>query len=543
MFYFRCSATLMAGKQIDVGDPANILQESIGCIADRRFFGPRILPLPSYMLYLLGCGRSERLLGAVSTIFFVQGCFVLWKTYGAFQRKAATLSFALVCGLFLPVARQGNRDNSNVASFFAASLVYSLASDKAWYSSVLLGMAVSSDPLCLVFFIPFLCSRLRGLYRFMINPAHGQASIARNTLKVLVQTQLLPCAIFVSSVLIDMQIRNRHGLHAREYTLAYQASLKDFSISSGLHSDAAQTPSSTDLYVMDRSVVSIVNIKHKGFLSFPKNQAGDRDACYFEIQKIHEKEFDDEEPRFIGNNDTVKLKSIGRDVFMGIKEKPEKSDDKFTDVIFDTFANDYDFWRVECTSSLKARTEAVRFVHVHTGLILGCTRTKNTLDIHGSIYSEKRSRLFYIAENRNHSYYKTHFKDQRTKEQVTAFPGLPTRLMFSEYLAGIKRGGGAGNTPFGQALFFANLIGSTVFALAVLINHVFRRRYGGGLGFDDLTYLLCGLFLLNGAGSLIWGVNSHLLYISCASFNISALVSIRAESAEILCAGTNKKHI
>lgn len=532
-----------------------LLADSIACIHSRRFYGAAILPLPSYIFYFLGGGVSEYALRTIGFVIGTMGSILAMKACTAARRRHSSLHTCIYMGLSMLIhLLTQDSGNDRITVLFASLFFYGLSKESGWVESVAFGAMISSDLFCIIFVPLLLWICVRRLFFSLVNPQNGWRIMLRDIVRFMLQAAVVPLTIFTLAIILDLYVRDLSSPHASEYSLEYQASLKEFNIRGKIskydEGHAVPRDTAVDLYVMDRSVVSVINRKHRSFVAHKR--ATGAEELLFEIQKVHDEEFDGEENRFIRDGDTVKLKLLSSDAFLGLVDKKDES--KFINASFKSFADDNDFWKVKCDGYLQARAMAVEFIHSNTGLVLCCTRPKNDMLIYGSAYSDKKSRLFYIVDNRIHPYFKAHFEDPRVHASVEAFPRLSFARKFLEYLKSIKAqqedlflvfGARPGSSEqlarFIGKLFVLSFAASLLSSATLFLNYVCSRRYARSLRISNSAYALCSAFFLNILGSFMIRVHGQMLLATCLSFNFFMVQALLSNLASRPVALLNKK--
>lgn len=550
----------MVNKQITSINSSETLLESIKAVATREFYGYEYFPLPSYLFYVFTFPNLALLFKLVSAFIHLIIGYLSNKILGHAQATSILLyivghtSFLMIASIKFNLFT-----NTSFVLLTMSMFLYTLIKENWWLSSPLVGMLMSSDPLGQVYLLYFVSVKMQEIYHIFINPRTNFSTIMKNILYSFIQILIIPTTIYFSIIALDVAVRNRWSIRANTYSFNYQSNLQGFNINQKIspyfEKIALKNPNEKPhRYVMDRSVITIMNINHKGFLACPNDKKIQNvsNLIYFEIHKIHSDSFEDEEPRFIKNNDNVKFKSITKDVYLGIKDPKVKiGDQKLLDVSFDEFENDDDIWKVECNGYLKAREHSVQFIHVNKKKYLGCSRTNNSLIIHSSVYSDKKSRLFYIAENENHSYYIDNFEDERAREIAHAFPRYSFYQRCLEYYKSLKQTPLPFNTsnlteekPFKidsihllklhtKYLLILTVGFSVLFTLLALFFYVLKKRKIIMLGLDSRTKTLCHVFLAGLLGIIIFGGDLCLLFYISFLFNISFLSLFMKQGTEL----------
>ncbi|KAI4291550.1 hypothetical protein PAPHI01_0824 [Pancytospora philotis] len=544
---------------MQTGSVESTLVRSAEFLHRREVYGLPNSPLPAYLLLLLSLGHPAT---AAACIKLALCCIAYASTLQIFKKSYGRSSVIYTLLLLAPFAYHVLAERIGNMSFavpFAALAVKALLLEQHWRACTYIAMALSCDVRTCVFLLAFSCSRAFSLYKYAIDHTNTPRQISARGLAALVQVAVPLLGLFVGTT-VDMHMRTNFGPHAAEYSLGFQTALKGFSMERAASLDrtmggtalAADAASSTDAYVMDRSIISLVNLKHRTFINHPSEQNTGR-VCSFEIQKIHQEDFSGEEPRFIENGDTIKLRHIDSDTFLGIQKAPEGSE-KFADAYFGEFENDHDMWRVECDGMLRARSELLRLVHTGTGLVLCCTKSGRSTSLHGSVYAEKSSRLFCIVSNSNHTFFKTNFSSPLKDLQVHGYFAHGYLKRLAEY-AFNKLGSSqlsaqkvfdsrsARATIFCSYVLRANLVLSAVSIILLLLNYVSLRRYKRSVNVLGVEYLYAFLFLGHTFGALFAAIDWYMLLYTSVAFNLSIVSAIHGVSAPVSDAIRTKKRL
>lgn len=328
--------------------------------------------------------------------------------------------------------------------------------------------------------------------------------------KLVKQTALLTARMFGAIILpitslifysfFNLQENLIHTDESLNRSLKYQFNLKNFDIRKGFekgHNMSIPKDNlevETDEYVMDRSQIALISMKYNGFFEAKdKIYTSKKFNMFAEIHKIHQEDFDNEEPRFIKNGDFVKFKALNSDKFVAVKK--EDGEQKFTDLQLGTFDDDEDMWIVECDSYLKARLQDVKFRSVKSGEYLS-VRKDSSLGLYASQYSELLSRRFMISYNINHVYFKTNYKDEKSRIKIEKFKGseyLDFFLEHTRYLKGIKESKQE-EREVKQGIGI--LILAIFFTILKIANFISEQRYGLSIKFRTLTHINCLVFTM-----------------------------------------------
>lgn len=538
------------------------LWESVLSIVDRKFSGTDPLPLPSYVFYLLNPTCIYQVHVSICLFLFIISGMVALGIVVSQQPAGQSLFIFCLCMLSFSLLYIFSALSN---AFFLLCLfnttLYTICREYSWISALLMGVLMASDssaiPLVMLVRIRAVCS----VYRLA---ADGKVPI-RRVLKALlcsmVKWVVIPLIIYYSSLLANLAIKTEWSEDASNYSLLLQAQLRGFSINGKLnsqletHSHEDPEHTGTHSYVMDRSFISIMNHRHRGFIL----QTVDTEAAegvrerhaqrYFEIQKVHAEQFEEEEPRYIKNGDVIKLVGLDGTTAMGIREPEVKIiNKKLMDVTFEEFSESENLWEVACEGYLKIRDTPAEFIHQKRRIPLGCSRLKNDLYLYASSQIERKSRIFYIVENKNHPYYLESFQDRRAEEETVSFPPLSLYQRFKEYcgsvsykfypsqlftadtlklLTGIPKILPAHAAPvISWLIIIPCLLLSLLFAAVVFAFHVLNARYSYSLKIPEFTRFLLFLFLTElSCFPVFRGSCCPLLYTSIL-FNLSFISSL-----------------
>lgn len=508
------------------------LERSLAYLSERRFVGPNPLPLPSYLIFVLGMGRSLGICRHISVLLAFIAKFAIGKVILSHSkgRLILPLIFAAVSTLCSPISPSSD---AHFAELFMGLAIRAIMASEYLQISCYLGLALCCDSFGLILLSVALLKALHDLYNKMINPENGCKIIVGESLKILGSIFVLPICFFIAAVATDLMVRNRHSDMSLNYSIPFQSSLKHFDVEKGFsrgHSSRLlpkEESTETHQYVMDRSIISLLSKKHKSFFKIDDAVGGSTEFVHFcEIHKIHEAEFDTEEPRFIKNGNYIKFKDLSEDRFIGAERKD--SDTKFVDLYLGNFESDEDLWEVECDGYLRARSTEARFRNVKSGDYLSARKIKSTTQLTSSYYSEDGSRVFYIAANENHEYYKVSFKDSRARSTIKSFPKMSWMSMLVEYIRFIR---------ISQQDSFRNLLielkdkallnGSVGCAvvLMLVLNEISRNRYNVSFKISEKTCILTILFILLAAMTILVDVKAALV----GSLSHALLVSFMAD--------------
>lgn len=318
-------------------------------------------------------------------------------------------------------------------------------------------------------------------FMMAIDPKNDVEKTVWNYIKTMGILLIQPMVFLFAISAIDLNFKNRHSDLALNYSIPFQASLKNFNIYKGFikgHDSIENELNSSHQYVMDRSIISLLNKKHKVFFDIKDTIESSKEFVEFcEIHKIHEDEFDNEGPRFIANGDTVKFKHLIDEKFVGIKRNDP--DEKFVSLKIDNSEDDSDLWEVICDGYLRAWSSEVVFKNLNSGDFLSVRMVKNDGQIRGSYHSEPSSRVFYIARNTNHPFYIENFIDEKARSTVTQFKKYGMIRMIIEYIKtiDIKANSKIENTHVSSRKKIILALFSVCFIGILILNDIIEKRY------------------------------------------------------------------
>lgn len=533
----------MLNEQLDNTSLSDNIWNSILSIYSRTIYAPVLLPLPSYILYpLYYLTTSKLILSLFQFIFGILSTALLYNLYYQLHKhvhKPLILLFALIiCPVHLVCIFE---KNNAVSLLFINLAFYHILQSNELCASLLVGIATSSSFYAVSTLIYFIYYKLVKLYKFSVNPKNSVMSIFKKLTVMIIQVLLIPVIIFILSVCIDLSVRNNSSNYSANYSLKFQTRLNNFNIDGKINNfdeplklnTSNSKTEDVNMYVIDRSIISLINIKHKSFLLNESSTDQEIKSNFFEIQKVFSEEFDDEEPRFIKNGDIVKMKYVNEEKYLGVKK--DTTDKKLKEVIFAEFENDDDLWKVECNGYLTARSQFIQLMHVNKGIYLGCSRIYNNLIIHASHYSDKKSRLFCIANNTNHLYFKHNFSDLRANSIIEDFTKLTFVEAFFEYISAIIsntkdewiifKNEVTNNKSFTKNLSkiacIYSLILLFILTVMLIINNVFKNKKMIAFNIDRITYEL----VINAWINILWFIIGFRNDYIMTYFNLAACIS------------------
>lgn len=327
-----------------------------------------------------------------------------------------------------------------LALFGCYCALYTLV--RRWYvtACLLITAAICHDFAAISVLPFFIYTRLHQCYRAALQPRN---SLLRACARLFIITPAwigLPASAFILSLASTLTASPQHSGMALDYSFGFQAALSGFS-AEVFHKttlDAPRRLAATDLYVMDRSVISLLNTHHRRFVLPPAYPASIGPQA-LEIHKVHIQGSaeSEEESRFIKGGDFVRI--VARDTEQALGVLPDSMthslqvEEKLKAVAFGVHKDERDMWVVECTGPLTARRMEFQLRSTATGLFLGASVKGKQLGLHASVYSALRTRQFLIADNTNHPFFVDEFADTRTRSQVTEFIAAPFTKRLVEY--------------------------------------------------------------------------------------------------------------
>ncbi|KAI5149372.1 hypothetical protein ENBRE01_0860 [Enteropsectra breve] len=534
------------------------LLDSMEYLRRRKFYGPELLPLPTHLLYpfkhinskIAGLMRNAWRKNIIAKFININPSLGIEGSLNILPIKLVALA-TILCSLIIctrhPLKRAvpslivfiapflgtlNRRGNDVFVALFSCFFIKTISDGHFWMGTLFYSLTVSCDLYCMVLWPAFFYIRMKSLFYFSADLKNGAWSMCKEAMKTFLQLLLVPNALLIMSIAIDLNVRNRHSTNgASMYSLNFNTNLEKFSKSKSFGADETKN----NRFLMDRSVVSLFNIKHKKFV------IDEEENRYFEIQKVHDKDFSDEEPRFIKNGDTIKFNIEGTERYLGLKI--ENKDDKFNTAAFKAWEDEDATWRVECEGYLQADSTTVRFVHGPTGLFMGSRKIKasgdkaGVLEMHGSVYGEKSSRDYLILENENHPYFIENFMDERCREKSSGFKKMSRLEMLIEHLKMIGKYSNEGaiscfKDAHEDAFIFAFTsvyrkwtFAGTLFLTVILLVHSFKIhifKQWGKLDEDDdpLHNILTIVVISNLLCTAVFGMNYAFILYSCALYNL-----------------------
>lgn len=418
------------------------LAEFKNSVVSGTYMGANPLPFPSYILAIVSLIHKIPLLKYLFTdlvgsfTIFIVISQLITKAFDRSKLEKYNILDFLVISLF--VIRKKQEVQTTLIGMIIFVVVRNLFNKNLPLISIFLSFLAISDSSYIPLTVLISAYQMWRITISLVSPNIKIKDTFFKFLKSILFILIIPLAVCISFLSLDILIRNKHSAESLKYSLEFQAGLKNFNIRNGIAS--AHEPglrSEADLYVMDRSVISLINYKYRSFFKIDNGVKSTLENVTFcEIHKVHPAEFKDEEPRFIKNGDIVKFKSISSPNFLGWVKKEGK--DKFRNISIAEFKEKEDFWVVETEDYLKARTSQVKFKSVKSNDYLCARKVKQMGSLSVSWASEDTTKIFYVAENANHLYYKTTFEDQRTKVTIVDFKSLSFSKMLLEHIKSIN---------------------------------------------------------------------------------------------------------
>lgn len=386
--------------------------------------------------------------------------------------------------------------------------------------AIRIGILSLKENLCVLVLLASVITLFYEGFKKMSNPFNNIKNEIRLFLKNLAIICGIPVLIFTLFYSWELKGLMNHSVLSSKFSSKFQFSLPDFNIKRGFDFKSIDYESNavTDKFVMDRSVTSLISLKHKSFFINSEVVSGIQEFTFFStIHKIHKDDFVDEEPRFIKNGDIIKFQSLKNDLFIGSARTD--SEVKFVKITQGTYVDDEDLWEVVCDGYLHARETEVQFKHVKSGEWL-CAKMDNKIaSLYASAYSEKYSRVFIIGNNKNHDYFRANFKDYRSNEKVKRFTGYGFIQMFFDYISKIEND----NTFSSDRTYLINIIFGIGIFLMILFNYISSRRYKTlinlssyalQINFFYISYLLASLIIKTNSTMVLLLLETAVLLIT-----------------------------
>lgn len=522
---------LLVNKKIPATSAEMDFIHSIGSYRSRTFYFYRNLPLPGLIYHAIHSLSTHLypfslVFGNIRIINFALLVLALLGTSSLSQTAfQGPLSWIAVLTYILGLSADSSiilLTNDLLAILFLVAGLMQLRRS-SWATGLFLGLSVSCSWTSLCIYPPLIILHLVSQFRFLVNPANHVHRAFLKTFRLALAFVLAPLSIYLVSFWLHYRIQECLG--ASDFSIEFQATLKNSTL------DAA------DRYLMDRSIVTILNQKHNTYLAMendhPFGSPAKSEASMWTIVKVHVDETGNakiaEEHRYVNHGDLVKI--IGFSSSRCLKVAKDDSEDKFKAVVGSAQTHDSaeedEIWQVIGDGSVVARQSLIRFRHYKTGADL-CMRDlqrigddseaddaaeeSSTKTVNASMYSEHRSRLFYISDNRNHDFFKKNFPDGRPRRLVLKFPKKSFIQKLLEHSSRIRRGlrepwsplrshtlvqlpGGHHRMERNMLLAFASALSSVLLPPLIILNHVSHRKYGRSIHISQDTVFACILHL------------------------------------------------
>ena len=481
------------------------------------------------------CGTSNPLLlsfllGSLKWVhtkfLFYLGLFVIsWLSIKLIQpsREYTRLSYQFLVCSFLVCSNIPL--NILLVMIFHLSAQVATTKKKYFISGIFLGLALSSDRSSLLFFVPILILTFQHFISFAINPYNCVWNIFKMLFSIIIYLLILPFSTFVLLFSADLAIRKLFSAEAARYSLYFQFSLQNFKFGPHFFSKKIINKikyEPTDKYVMDRSVISIMNIKHRRFIEYSGKDSAS--TCQFEIRKVYAEDNEKSNDRFIIDQNIVKIVEVNSGDTLGIPENTQEP--KLYDATFGTFAGDRDLWVLECEKNLSARETVFKLRNAKTGLFLGARMLKTELLLHGSIYSEKSSREFIIATNTNHEYYATLSDDSSVWNKTESFPALPFLHMLYEHSMMHLTSNLTNNFIFSTCIFHVSVLINLFFILLSLLFRYFYKNTVYYTFYCNMPIYLSYTLLFILISSFLFNFNLSCCYLNSLILNLAFVENI-----------------
>lgn len=390
-----------------------------------KFAGTEILCFPSmltyFIFYLVNTQIKVNLETFLKTLNVV--VFMIFNIAVAYKRSIIYVYLSLVC-FFKVSSMRYELDTQIFGALFYVMFMNSIRIQKKHnylvYLSAYLAMLSDTSNVILVGGI-LLFSRLKRMFDNYLNRRSNFMDILK-----LFTTVLTYLVAFTALAFTDLfYFRSQFSTKVDKYDISLRnAFVKNYNklVVFNLEDSYNKSLSSTHTYVMDRSEIDLLNIRHK-------HSYGN-----LLIEKIHETVDIGEEERFIKYGDECKLYKYKEDKKLYLNIASEKNDDdKFlhakwlendtddeTIVIIEKFKSEklidrnIDRWFLDNSPDSNSKyVKAREFFIVKHKSTNEKLCTKFDLELHWSVNARKLSYLFMIENNENHPYYLKHFKDKK----------------------------------------------------------------------------------------------------------------------------------
>ncbi|ADM11695.1 dolichyl-phosphate-mannose protein O-mannosyltransferase-like protein [Encephalitozoon intestinalis ATCC 50506] len=468
------------------------------CHGLKKTFSYMNVPLLSLVL------ESPRLVSL--GLFVVTMLQISWLSQETYNLEASWMVLVVYMVRLLVNTQTIFSTNEMFSICFLAGGIVQIKKKRSFTSGILIGLSVASSWASLCILPPLAIFYGIELFSFAANPVNRLSKAFQKLFKGIIAFAVIPASIYFLSFLVHYSIQNQHARDAEKFSVEFQATLKG-----SMHEP-------TDKYLMDRSIVTILNQKHNVYLNMkegiPSCSGQKAEDSMWMIIKVHSNHSGgevEEEGRYINHGDLVKMVEFGSNMCLRVVN--EDTEDKFRKVLGfvqeDNEANEEDIWQIIGDGPVVSRNSLVRFRHYKTAMDL-CIRSlrrseesedgENTIEkgVSGSLYSDNKSRLFYISDNRNHDFFKKNFEDGRPKEEVLNFPqkGFMSK-MFEHHRKLIKTSSGwKWGSPGYSMLHLQSgerylmkhdivfniftVVSSFLFPVVLLANHISWKKYDKG---------------------------------------------------------------
>lgn len=501
------------------------LKEHVQSIFNRTFYGINPLPLPSYIL------SSLFLFNVVPSLPFINTMlFLISKLLTLSLIDHRSIKNILNIFLFMILSSFEFIKSTSINSYFA--VIFTVITLKHFLNQnyflmcFFLSLLTVTDTsfTCIMFSLAI--TLFINTYNKLIDPKNNVKKTVIHSLKILSLILVVPMTFYFGFISSDLLIRNRHSKNGLSFSLPFQSTLENFDISQGFTDGHIKgSRKETDLYVMDRSIISMMSKKHNSFFTINDDIKGSKSYKIFcEIHKIHSSDFEDEEPRFIKDGDFVKFKHITEDKFVGMKRKDPS--DKFIDLSIGVFENDEDLWKVSTDGYLKTLSSEVEFINVASGDNLCAKVVNDKPNIYGSFYSEVKSRIFYIAGNLNHEYFRDNFHDYKVRMATTEYSRHSFIKKLIEYLKTLDFKNNSSMEKVSLIRTILCIFWGAMSILILLLNGIAINRYNLGIKISENTKIYTTTFILTCLFIPIFGFRPFLI----SSIGLISFISLIEDS-------------
>lgn len=505
----------------------DVVTEGLNSILRKNFFGLNPLPLPFYILYPLKYMYRKINVKILSLFAFILTRTIM-VTYMKKKGVSGPINILIFLGLSISMYRKLEGVHVYFAEMFSFLALNFFIKKRYIVTSICLTLLSLTDSLFIPITLLLSSACVFMTYTKLLDPNNSVIKTIR--CGTIVVFQLLPVPLMFSTLFIflDLLIRNKHSKNSLSFPIEFQASLKNFNALQGFenaHGAFNQVPE-TDLYVMDRSIISLMSKKHNTFFTIENDSVtGTKQHTLFcEIQKVHDTDFENEEPRFIKNGDRVKLAMIESGRILGINKNKDKAEieSKFIRLVIDDPADNPTIWKVSTDGYLKTRFSEVAFISETDGYNLSARMVNMKPILYASHHSIIESRKFCIITNKNHEYFRKAFVDYRasiTTDKYPAFSKLKKLWVLLKTL-NIKFESRKNKDSIVTTLKCISLGCFTI--ILILLNEVLSEMYGIELEIGKETLVFTGAFMTTLLSSVVIGLRSYIL----SSFGLFALSSL-----------------